>query len=222
VTFLAVLPSIWPPYSSACLDGMAPEFRRHVLVVDNTTHNRGVAASWNVGARVVLEDRLDWLVVVSAATRFGSEGGRDFLKVLDVSDGWVVESGAPVGWHLLAWSRRILERVGLFDENYHPAYGEDADVSRRVHVAQAEDGEPTAWECHDGDVWIASRGHGTELAGVEPNIARSIRYHERKWGGWSGHERFRRPFDTKRPLSWWPRPPHRWAVRHEGWQWAAS
>jgi hypothetical protein len=224
VTFLAVLPSIWTPYTRECLSGMAPEVRSNLLVLDNTAHNRGVAGSWNVAAREVLERGLDWLVVVSAATRFGPSGGLDFLDALTPVDElgrdvWVVESGAPVGWHLIAWSRaHVLGPIGLWDENHWPAYGEDADMSRRIHVATNGYPRTGAWRNVDVDAWIAMRGHGTELAGVKTNMARSIRYHERKWGGWSGHERFTHPFDDPRkPLSWWPRPPDALAIPHKGW-----
>lgn len=226
VTFRACLPSIWPPYTKACLESMAPEFRDHVVVLDNTVVNRGVAASWNVVAREVIEDQLDWFVILSAATRFGRSGGVDFVRLLDGnSDAWVIESGWPsrgnqwVGWHLLAWSRiHVLERIGLFDENAWPAYGEDADISWRVLTAMIETGEEDVWRKPNVDAWVQSIAHGAHLAGALTDFPSTWAYHQAKWGGLSGHETFSRPFDDPLlPLSFWPVPPDPRARDHAGW-----
>jgi hypothetical protein len=210
VSYLIVLPTIWPPYLKACLDGMDDDLVEHLLVVDNTHRNLGLAASWNMGARRVLRDSLDWLVILSAATRFGPEGGRDFVALLDHHDTdetWVLESSAPVNQHLFAFSRPCLERVGLFDENFFPIYGDDADISRRVHVAQQDDGAGK-WDNEPVDAWIAMAGHATKLAGVTVDFPKTWAYYETKWGGLSGHETFTRPFgDPDLPLSFWPVPP---------------
>lgn len=212
MTAVIVLPSIHPPYTEACLDGLAPDVAALTVVVDNTVENRGVAGSWNIGARRVLDEGLDWLVSLSAATRFGPCGGRDFIDLLDrYSSSWVVESSVPVGWHLIGWSRELLERVGLFDENHWPAYGEDADMAHRVGVAISESDWPAyreAWRVEPVDAWLAMQGHGTKLAGVQVDMTKTWAYHRAKWGGLSGHETCRRPFgDPTLPLGFWPTPP---------------
>ena len=221
MNFVAVLPSIHPPYTEKCLAGMSSELRDRLMLVDNTERNRGLAASWNLGAQQVLDTGADWLVIVSAAVRFGTPGGLDFLDLLtdhDPAATWVVESSAPVNQHLMAWSRPMLEGVGLADENFFPIYGEDADFSRRVHVAQAE-GRAGWWEKKPVDAWIAMVGHATKLAGVQYDFPRKWGYYVSKWGGQSGHETFARPFDDPGlPLSFWPRPPDPRAVQHEGWE----
>ncbi len=200
-----VLPSIWPPYTEACL----ADCDLDVTVIDNTAENRGVAGSWNIGARQVLDEGADWLVSLSAATRFGPHRGLDFLAQLEaLPDAWVVESCAPVGWHLIGWHRRCFERIGLFDENHWPAYGEDADWSWRLLVAIDEDRPRAPWVKVEVDAWIAMQGHGSRLAGIRPDYDATWAYHVAKFGGLSGHERFRRPFDDESlPLSWWPVPP---------------
>lgn len=220
MTFLAVLPSIWPPYTTACLDTMGPALLSRLLVVDNTDTNRGVAASWNIAARRVLTEQTDWLIVVSAATRFGPPGGDDFLDELDTAEGrWVVESAgqAPVvGWHLIAWHRDVLETVGLFDENFWPAYGEDMDYSHRVLTA-----DDTRWTTVTVDARIESVNHGAHLAGVTLDHEASQRYLSAKWGDTNayriGPRAWSTPFGKNLPLSWWPTPPDRRAVRHRGW-----
>lgn len=202
---IIILPSVYEPYLAPCAGSLASDVVDCLTVVDNTTRNLGVAASWNLGGQRVLAGEADWLVSLSAATRFGPSGGRDLLAHLAVSDAWVVESETPVGWHCIAWSRQLLETIGLFDENYWPAYGEDADWSWRVLVAMEEAGVHR-WETFPTDAWITMRGHATALAGIEPNMARSIAYFEHKWGpkSWTNHvARWRRPFN-RFVLDYWP------------------
>lgn len=218
--FVAVLPSIHPPYTQACLAGMHPSLREHLVLVDNTARNRGLAASWNVGAQRVLDEGADWLVIVSAATRFGLPGGSDLLDLLAETDPvrtWVVEADAPVNQHFWAWSRHLIEGVGLVDRNFYPIYLDEADLCRRVHVARTE-GWGGDWEKRPVDAWVAMVGHATKLARVRYDWDRSLAYFVAKWGGPSGQETHARPFDDPAlPLSWWPRPPDPRAVEHEGW-----
>lgn len=196
---------------------MHPSLSGGALCLDNTETNRGAAGSRNVGARRILDQGIDWLVDVSPVTRFGPHAGLDFVAQLAGSDAWVVQSSAPVNWHLIAWSRRLFERVGLFDENFWPIYGEDADMARRVHIAAEEDGRNAVWDCVDADAWVTMYGHSVRLAGIVPNMERCWTYYRAKWGGMSGAETYRRPFNAGESLAWWPRPPHSLHVPHEGW-----
>lgn len=218
MTFLVVCPFVSREQFDLMWAGMHPQLRDRALILDNTAANRGAAGSRNIGARLLAERDLDWMVDVSPATRFGPSGGLDFRDALAARpDAWVVQSSAPVNWHLIAWHRRVYERVGLWDENFWPIYGEDGDFSRRIHIAVEEDQRGAAWECVDVDAWVTMYGHSLRLAGVKVDMARTWEYYRRKWGGLSGHETFVRPFGRK-PLDWWPTPPHAWAVNHEGWK----
>lgn len=216
-SFLIALPSIYVPFTELCVEGMADDVRDRVQVIDNTGTNLGVAASWNTVGRRVRDEGLDWLIVCSAATRFGPTGARDFIDQLDaLPDAWVVEPGISaagrlpvVGWHFLAWSRHVLDRVGLFDENFWPAYGEDMDISRRVLLASREDHPgPDFWVKITIDAELELAGHGVKLAGIVPDIPLLWSYYERKWGGPFGREWFKRPFgDPAAGLDWWPTSP---------------
>lgn len=220
MTYLVCLPWIHGPSRDRCVAGLHPTVRARLVEVDNTVVNRGLSASWNIGAQRVLDDQLDWLVILSAGTRFGPSGGRDFVDLLDKydpGDVWVVESEGPVLQHLMAWSRPMIEGVGLVDENFWPIYGQDADFSYRVHVAQRE-GWGGRWVKEPVDAWITMHGHATRLAGVHVDFDQIWAFYRAKWGGLSGHETFTRPFnDPQLPLSFWPRPPDSLAVDHEGW-----
>ncbi len=232
MTFLAVLPSIWPPFTRACLGGMAPEFRDHCVVIENEPMNRGVAASWNAIARRVIAEEIDWLVSVSAATRWGPSGGKDFIAAMDdaSSYAWVLESAMPVGWHCIAWSReRVLEPVGLFDENFWPAYGEDMDMSCRILIAMKGNGKvksgerkgASLWDCVETDATLELVNHGCRLAGIQPDFVANERYLAAKWGPRdtskpSGYE-FEIPFASVPSLAFWPEPPDDRCNPHGGW-----
>lgn len=193
-----------------------------VIVLDNTAHNRGCAASRNVGVRAMFDYDADWVIDVSPVTRFGPAGGRDFVESVAANDSWVVQSSTPVNWHCIAWSRRMHERVGLWDENFWPIYGEDGDMSRRIHLAMAEDppvGSSAArWDCVDTDAWITMHGHAAKLAGVWTDHERMWQYYVAKWNGRSGEETHVRPFGLDVGLDWWPSPPHALAWPHKGWE----
>lgn len=206
MSFVAVLPSIYPPWTQACLDSCRFP-REHLLLVDNTTENRGVAASWNLGVETVLREGQDWLVILSAAMRFGDAGGLDFLELLEANpDAWALEAHPHFGWHLIGFHRRTLEGVGYFDENFWPAYWEDNDFSYRF--ALLRDLIPVTepfWRKVEVDATLAGYAHGHRLAGVQMDAGNLLAYYVRKWGGAPSEEQFRHPFgDETLDLTWWP------------------
>lgn len=207
MTYLVVMPFTHLGYASECLASMAPEVWHHTLTVDNTVDNKGAAGSYNIGARQVLDEGLDWLITLSPSTRFGPEGGSDMIEYLhgDGKDAWVVEADMPVGWHWIAWHRRMFERIGIWDENFWPVYGEDIDISHRILTAIDEDKADRAWQVFPCDAWMMMQGYSAHVGGVDVRItAETWSYYEAKWGGRSGHEKFNRPFDDpENGLDYW-------------------
>lgn len=201
--YVAVLPSIHPPWTERAI---ADSRLDPLIIVDNTRHNRGVAASWNLGARMVLDDLdMQWLVIVSAACRFGKPGGLDFIDALYANRGAAaVEAAHGIGWHLIAFHRTTLEQAGLFDENFWPGYYEDMDYARRVQLACGL-GEPPWWPKVTVDVSIQGFAHGIDLAGVKPDPEKLLGYYRAKWGGPPGEEILDRPFGMY-SHDWWPTP----------------
>lgn len=212
MTYLIVLPSIWPNYTAACLYTMHPAVRAP-MVVDNAApeENRGVAASWNLGRAAVLERRLDWLVVLSAAIRFGDHGGRDFIAALDApeyTDARAIEGGdnpgahTGLGWHLIAFRRETLATVGPFDEIFWPAYWEDNDWSMRYQVAYDCYKSGQLWPKPPVDAVVAKAAHGIQLAHVEVDFVKNRIAYEQKWLGPPGHERTSHPYgDPSLPIT---------------------
>lgn len=105
-----------------------------VDLIDNSVNNRGVPRSWNIGIDLMRARDADWLIVMSAALRFGTEGGQDFIRLLESKpDHRVVSALGTYGWHFIAFSRETVETAGRFDENFFPGYLEDIDYAIRMY-----------------------------------------------------------------------------------------
>lgn len=221
-SWVGVLPYVHVPYVQECRRTMVHEFSQRVRSIDNTRHNRGVAASWNAGVDLMFEAERDWLVVISAAVRFGRSGGMDFISQLEMegpddpkADHYpdiiprdiVVEADGGLGWHLIAFHRSVFETVGRFDENFFPAYYEDNDMSMRIQHGFGRRTQRPIWTKVPVDATHTMDAHALKLGGVNVNLAANRDYFVEKWGGDVGKETFDTPFDVPCcSLAAWPRP----------------
>jgi GT2 family glycosyltransferase len=91
-------------------------------------NNLGVAGSWNLGIKSTpMADY--WLI-----SNFDVEWGGDSLKMfteLSHPEKLVLSNGTPE-WCAFSIGWEIVDKVGLFDEAFHPAYFEDNDMQRRI------------------------------------------------------------------------------------------
>lgn len=203
MTYAVVLPFVHAPYARACLKTCK---LKNLLVVDNTERNRGVMRSHNMGIDHMRRTDAEWLIVVSAAIRFGEPGGLDFAGQLQ---GHVIEAAGVYGWHLIAFHRETLEKVGRWDENFYPYGFDDIDLSIRIQKAFQVDGRQTQlWDKVEVDAADMGMAHSIKLAGVEAPPDPLIAYFERKWGRHPGayqDETFDRPFNNPHnPIGYWP------------------
>lgn len=197
--YTCVLPFNFAPWKDKCMKDCKLE---NVLLIDNTVDNIGVAASWNKGIDKMREQGSDWLIIISAAIRFGDEGGMDFIRALEGDvENVAVEAGMGLGWHLIAFRKDIIERAGRFDENFYPAYFEDVDYGWRI--AKATHKVPPYWTKVTVDAGIAGWGHGVELGGAERRD--NSDYMIKKWGGLTGGDLYENPFnDPNNSIQYWP------------------
>lgn len=220
-----VLPSIWPPYLKECLATMAPEVRKNTLVIENTLdRNTGIAGAWNRGRKAALLREADWLIAMSSTVRFGAAGGMDLVEELtSLKNVWAAEAarmdGMKLSFHLVAFPARTLIEVGAFDANFWPRDWDDLDYSYRIQLAAGLQEVPTVpiWPTIPIDVDRETVAHSIHLAKVEGTPEALHKYYRAKWGGSTNEEKFRTPFDSGEPISWWPQPPDRRAVFHKGW-----
>lgn len=187
-----------------------------LLVIDNTRngldltglidvyrdpdgHNLGVARSWNVGIRRALADPdCDYVVLMSACMRFGPILHTTWRRQMETFWGETVIEADGHSWHLIAFHRRVFETVGLFDENFYPAYFEAIDFGYRMRLRDMEYGWRHVWV----NALSADVGHGAKT-GVSLPAPPLLKYYREKWNGDKGEERFVLPFGNM-PIGYWP------------------
>lgn len=112
------------------LDCIGSRYASRVTLL-NLPANLGVAGSWNLGIKATpfaswwLIANFDVTFPPGSLSRFADEASRDAL---------VLSGGAPP-WCAFALGDKVVQRVGLFDERFHPAYFEDNDYERRIAAA---------------------------------------------------------------------------------------
>jgi hypothetical protein len=196
--------------------------RENCLFVDNTADNIGIMASHNLGVAEMYRRNADYLIVMSAACRFGQQGGLDFIKTIEehpealmihgagkwFDPGEGIEKVQALGFHLTAMKREIFDAVGNFDENFSNYSLDDTDLYLRI---QKHFGKDYRLEVYPVDFSHASTSHSISLAGIKgcayaPRNEYFKRKHGRDGGEWQ-KEGYDRPFnDPTKPLSYWPTP----------------
>lgn len=214
---LTVIPAIDKDMASSCLasitrlDSAAGIDAGDILLVDNTRtglpmwgfkvhrdwggHNLGVARSWNIGARIVLEQGYDYLTIMSQSMLFGPKKECTWMSEMATYDGADIIEAFGHSWHLIAINRRMFEAVGLFDENFYPGYFEAIDFCTRLDLCGLQNGWPRVW-CNVLSRTVAAHSH---LGDAAPLLA----YYRDKWGGDKGHETFKLPWGDK-PMDYFP------------------
>jgi GT2 family glycosyltransferase len=177
------------------LGDLAAEIRPDALIVDPPS-NLGVAASWNFIIRSFPAEPY-WLIANADAV-FGP-GDLERLAIDTPDPRWVGVNG---DWRVFGINAACIDRVGWFDENFHPIYCEDADYEYRCSLA----GVP--WSFIDGTTSHAgSAAYRSDPRYADAN-ARTYpanrAYYEAKWGGaLRGGERFTTPFDAGGSVADW-------------------
>lgn len=168
-----------------------------VLVVDNSADglhipnwceverhpdNLGVAASWNRG----LARDADLTLLLSASMRFAN-GLDAFVEAATLYANPYGLTFAEHSFHAIAIGRRLVERIGFFDEGFWPCEYEDADYRHRMHMA----GIPIEHLPNVGDLGLTCVGNS--IAGHLGLVPKSDGPRERylaKWGGDPGAEQW--------------------------------
>lgn len=103
-----------------------PKLVKHVHYIPLPA-NLGVAGSWNLGIKVTPHhDR--WFI---ASNDIMLAPG-DLAMLADAKTNELTLTESFPGFQIFAVGEDVIREVGLFDENFHPAYFEDDDFKRRV------------------------------------------------------------------------------------------
>lgn len=194
------------PMVERCVETINIE-RDRILLVDNSPkslckkfaedgyhvelhpENLGVARSWNLG----IKQGHDWTFLVSCSVRF-PEMFTEVIKVLESHDSEFIFL-TYLGWHLTAVSKKLVEKIGYFDENFYPAYCEDTDYVKRMHLSNI----PTKFK--EVPAYIQKVNIGL-ISGAQVNNRRTDTYWRKKWGAGVNEVGYPLPFGDK-PIDYW-------------------
>ena len=159
--------------------------------------NYGVAGSWNLG----LAKGADYTLILSTSVRFTKTLKEVLAQIPDqAKDTMAIYEG----YHMVAISRELIEKVGNFDENFYPGYGEDADFGHRMDLL---DIHPESFY-NAGNTTIGS-GLNKRSGTWEWDTTSKFRtgrledYWVHKWGGHPGT--FKTPFNNPdNSIGYWP------------------
>lgn len=224
MTYVVVLPYVHQPFFEACMATVKFP-RENMLIIDNTVDNIGIMRSHNRGIDFMRQHGADWLIIMSAAIRFGAPGGLDFIEQLEAHpDHYVIHAAssnvvggkqndgsegggvnAVRGWHLTAFHRDVFDKVGRWDENFSP-YGFD-DIDLSIRIQKVYKGAP-GWDTFPIDVSDTIMSHSISLAKVKSPSAPRLLYFVEKWGRHPGAYQlgeYEYPFNNPEyPLKFWP------------------
>lgn len=156
------------------------------LFVTEPPANLGFAASVNL----VIKTHPGWWAFANADVEFAPGDLGRIAEAMQTSDPL---TAGIVDWRLFGHTRAFIEKVGLWDENFHPVYCEDADMEYRAKLAGAELRWLAGVTTHVGSVCLGDERNARHNSRTHPENAR---YYLRKWGGGlRGGERFTTPFD---------------------------
>ena len=166
--------------------------------------NRGLARSWNqgivngynAGAEVVIIVNDDMVPAPGDLDRLaeGAVAMRDRYVV--TCQGYEVRHTKQVStaFGFTVINPLAVQVLGMFDENYFPIYGEDADYRQRAKLAGLEMGMVVDTQVkHQGSKSI----HTVPglMAQNKRTYEATLAYQMRKWGGHYGQERYEHPFN---------------------------
>lgn len=166
--------------------------------------NRGLAKSWNEGLLAGYRDGADVVMIANDDCIPGPGDVQTLAKAALKHRQHYMVTGAGfdvrsmVHTHsrfaLGAINPIALETIGCFDENFFPIYWEDVDWYRRAALAGQ------TMHVIDGTciIHMGSRSVHSNPALARQNAEtyrRNYEYYLQKWGGETGKERFRVPFN---------------------------
>lgn len=118
---------------------MSPDLKVHENLKNtkcqilNMPANMGVAGSWNLGIKCFPHAPY-WLICSN--DNHWMPGGLAEMQRLSAPDKMVMSN---LAFNAFSLGSEIVKKIGLFDENFHPAYSEDTDWRLRMRYAGLED-----------------------------------------------------------------------------------
>lgn len=163
----------------------------HLLIVDNSGQysipaglyggkatvlnmpaNMGVAGSWNLGIKSF--PFAPYWIIASNDIKYAPG---QLQKLSDNSSPDIVIKTSQA-WSSFSIGSNIVKKVGLFDENYHPAYYEDTDYESRMRRLGLGD------SCQSKNINVIAYGAATTIQNEERLFNRNIVTNESNYQYW--------------------------------------
>jgi GT2 family glycosyltransferase len=152
-------------------------------------YNIGVAAAWNTMLTDMKANGYDYALILNDDIVLS----KDIINIYEyVSNSNTKFSRIINDWSVFLISLDTFGEIGLFDENFFPAYFEDSDYNYRLKLACVEVDFPkilipeiyrTSCSIRDNPV-------------LNQNFSVNRQYYIAKWGGEPSYELFNKPFNN--------------------------
>jgi hypothetical protein len=184
----------------------------------------GVAGSWNGIITLGFEhNKFDAVVIVGSDTQFLDDYFERWIKEFEAG-GWEFATSKDQGFNCFALTKKCYDEVGLFDENFFPAYFEDNDYWLRVRLAGFEVGDigdPNKFVHLGGGSSTIKRNEWYNRANSY-SYSLNERYYRAKWGGHQDapvDTKFQHPFNKPElPIKFWQVFPELQKLKQEAWE----
>jgi glycosyltransferase involved in cell wall biosynthesis len=170
--------------------------------------NIGCGPAMNIGLRAIGEEWLDYVIILSPAALF-TNSIQDFVDMIEEREKteknyyYMTIGTYLTDLHAFAITKRCVEEVGLYDENFYPVYFDDTDYGYRMSLIGAQK------TIVKPDRICQGLGMGVSkdpriFKHYWANAPHIADYYIRKWGGEHTHETFKTPFNdpTKSIKDW--------------------
>lgn len=175
----------------------------HVRIEHN--ENRGCGPSWNW---MVVNSPGPWLLVNNDIKFYPGT----LAKIDDAQERLAIEDPCigvicALGYSTFLLTKLCFDKIGLFDENFFPAYFEDCDFDYRVKLGGMKKADLPGDNCLHGEppYYRSSTVNSDRVLArkVQATFVNLKKYYISKWGGEPLRERFKTPFNNGKPSEYW-------------------
>lgn len=154
--------------------------------VETPGRHVGVAGAWNRA----IEKNSDWTIITNDDVTMHPDTVEKLVEAAESSDAEFLypEFNPGAMFCVFLLKRSCYDRIGGFDENFHPAYFEDNDYHRRMKLAGVKElcVAGVGYD-HVGSATLKSFS-AQEMARHHKQFEHNRDYYCRKWGGLPGQE----------------------------------
>lgn len=171
-------------------------------------NNLGCGAAMNIGLRKIESDGLDYVIILSPSALF-TNSIQDFVDIIEEREKkeknyyYLTVANMKTDLHAFAVTKRCVDEVGLYDENFYPVYYDDTDYGYRMSLIGAQ-----KTLCYPPRISQDLGGGVKSDEGIFNlywvNVNHIHDYYVRKWGGEHTQELFKTPFnDPNKSIKDW-------------------